>query len=265
MTTQLFEVKNLVIGDGVPKICVPINGRNRGEIMEQLALALDSPCDLLEWRADFYLGFADRPDWRPMLDEIRNVTQKPLIFTLRSESEGGISPFRRSDYLAILRDVMESGDVDFVDVEFFEEDGSIDEAKMEFLSEIAHANEKRIIFSNHDFDKTPDLEAIVKRLNAMATLGADLPKVAYMPREKQDVYTLLEAARIFSQEFMHKPFIAISMGELGKETRVCGGIFGSAISFASPPSKAAQNSTAPGQMAADELARCICEYYKTGV
>lgn len=265
MTTQQFTIKDLVVGDEIPKICVPINGRTPQEIMDQLAMALTSPCDLLEWRADYYLGLSQRPDWRPVLAEIRAKTQKPLIFTLRSESEGGVSPLRRNDCLAILRDVMESGDVDFVDVEFFEEDGSVDEAKMEFLAEIAHANDKKIIFSNHDFDKTPDLEAVVKRLHAMATLGADLPKVAYMPRDKEDVYTLLEAARIFSEEFLHKPFIAISMGELGKESRVCGGSFGSAISFAAPPSKSGQNNTAPGQMTADELARCICEYHQSGV
>ncbi len=265
MSTQITSVKNLQIGDGIPKICVPINGRTREEILEQLELALMDPCDLLEWRADFYLAFQDQSAWIPMLEEIRQITDKPLIFTLRSESEGGASSLRRSDGLTILRDVMEQGDVELVDVEFFEDDGSVDEAKMEFLVETAHGNNKKVILSNHDFDKTPELEAIIKRIHAMESLGADLPKVAYMPQTQEDVYALLEAARLISEETLHKPFIAISMGEMGKESRICGGSFGSAITFAAPPSKNGQNATAPGQMKATDLYRCICEYYQSGV
>jgi len=268
---EIVKVKELLIGDGVPKICVPINGRSAEEILEQLALALQGPCDLLEWRADFYLTYQDTTQWEPMLEQIRKKTDKPLIFTLRSESEGGQSPLRRSDGLALLRDVAEQGDVDLLDIELFEEDGSLDEAKMEFLVEIAHTNNKKVILSNHDFDKTPDLDAIIKRLQAMERLGADLPKVAYMPLGEEDVKVLLEAARTMASQFMHKPFIAISMGDLGKESRLCGGALGSAITFAmapslsSAPSLGGQTTTAPGQMKAQDLYRCICETYKSVV
>lgn len=265
MALDIIKVKDLLIGDGIPKICVPLNGRTKEELMSQLTLAGKEPCDLLEWRADFYLTYQGTTDWRPMLANIRSKTKKPLIFTLRSESEGGQSSLRRSDGLALLRDVCEQGDVDFVDIELFEEDGSLDEAKMEFLIETAHSNNKKVILSNHDFDKTPDMDAIIKRLQAMERLGADLPKVAYMPLSKEDVNILLEAARIVSSEFMHKPFVAISMGEIGKESRICGGAFGAAITFAAPPSTDGQQVTAPGQMKASDLSRCICETYGCSV
>jgi 3-dehydroquinate dehydratase-1 len=265
MALDIIKVKDLLIGDGIPKICVPLNGRTEEELISQLNLALKDPCDLFEWRADFYLAYQGITDWQPMLLKIRSKTKKPLIFTLRSEAEGGQSALRRSDTLALLRDVCEQGDVDFVDFELFEEDGSMDEAKMEFLVEVAHSNKKMVILSNHDFDKTPDMDAIVKRLHAMERLGADLPKVAYMPTNKEDVSTLLEAARVVSSESMHKPFVAISMGEIGKESRICGGAFGSALTFAAPPSSDGQNVTAPGQMKASELHRCICETYGCSV
>jgi 3-dehydroquinate dehydratase-1 len=261
MTSEIIKVKDLLIGDGTPKICVPLNGKSEEELMAQLDLALQDPCDILEWRADFYLAFQDTQEWQPMLSKIRAKTNKPLIFTLRSESEGGQSSLRRSDGLALLRDVCQQGDVDFVDIELFEEDGSLDEAKMEFLVETAHGNNKKVILSNHDFEKTPDMDAIIKRLHAMERLGADLPKVAYMPLSIDDVKSLLEAARLASNEFMHKPFVAISMGEIGKESRICGGALGSAITFAAPPSPDGQRATAPGQMKASELHQCICETY----
>ena len=265
MSSEIVKVKDLLIGDGAPKICVPINGRSEEEILEQLELALQGPCDLLEWRADFYLTYQDTTDWKPMLERIRQKTDKPLIFTLRSQSEGGQSAMRRSDGLALLRDVAEQGDVDFVDIELFEEDGSLDEAKMEFLVDTAHSNNKRVILSNHDFDKTPYRDAIVKRLQAMERLGADLPKVAYMPLCPEDVEVLLEAARTVAAQFMHKPFVAISMGDLGKDSRICGGAYGSAITFAMAPSPDGQGETAPGQMKAQELYACICERYKSVV
>lgn len=265
MASEIIKVRTLLIGDGIPKICVPLNGRTDEEILSQLELAIKEPCDILEWRADFYLTYRGESDWKPMLAKIRNKTDKPLIFTLRSESEGGQSSLRRSDGLALLRDVCEQGDVDFVDFELFEEDGSLDQAKMEFMVETAHINNKKVILSNHDFEKTPEMDVIIKRLMAMKQLGADLPKVAYMPLSSEDVTVLLDAARMVAEDFMHKPFVAISMGELGKESRVSGGTFGSAITFAASPSTEGQTSTAPGQMKASELYRRICETYGCSV
>ena len=260
MTTEKITIRNLVIGDGRPKICVPLNGRTKEELAAQIRLAAKEPCDLFEWRADYYFSYMGQTDLLDALEALQKLTSKPIIFTLRSESEGGHSQLRRSDALAMLREVIEKASVDFVDIEFFEEDGSVDEAKMEFLVEMAHSYGKKVILSNHDFDKTPDMEAIIKRLAAMEALGADLPKVAYMSQNQEDVYVLLEAARVAGENLLHQPFVAISMGELGKETRVCGGSFGSALTFASPPGQG--NSTAPGQLGAAELHRCICEYYK---
>jgi len=265
MASEIIKVRNLLVGDGIPKVCVPLNGTTDQEILSQLALALKDPCDLLEWRADFYIGVEGPNSWKPMLSKIRSKTKKPIIFTLRSESEGGQSSLRRSDGLALLRDVCEQGDVDFVDLELFEEDGSLDEAKMEFLVETAHSNNKKVILSNHDFDKTPELDAIIKRLSAMERLGADLPKVAYMPLSSEDVTVLMDAARTIAAEFMHKPFVAISMGVLGQKTRYGAGNPGSAITFAAPPNPGGQNPTAPGQMRASELHSRICETYGCSV
>lgn len=259
--TSIIHVRNVTIGAGMPKICVPLTGADLGELESQLARALAAPCDMLEWRADCYREGQDANTLLHVLDQLRRSTDKPLIFTLRSLGEGGNSPLKRHETLGVLREVMESGDTDFVDVEFFEEDGSLEEAKMEFLAETAHSNGKRVIFSNHDFDKTPDLESIVKRLYAMDQMGADLPKVAYMARKPEDTLTLLEAARIAGEETLAKPFIAISMGELGKETRICAGSFGSAVTFSAPPGSQYGQGSAPGQMDAAELHRCLSAYY----
>lgn len=46
-------VKNLRIGTGIPKICVPVMGTTEEEILQQARTAAAQKPDLLEWRADF--------------------------------------------------------------------------------------------------------------------------------------------------------------------------------------------------------------------
>ena len=92
----------------------------------------------------------------------------------------------------------------------------------------------------------------------MREMGADIPKAAYMPRTEEDVYTLLEAAAEANEE-LDVPFIALSMGELGKPSRVCGGTFGSCVTFGASAALA----TAPGQIAAATLSEYLRQYYET--
>ena len=49
-----LQVKNLIIGEGIPKICVPITGVSKKEILTQAKQAFEAGPDLVEWRADFY-------------------------------------------------------------------------------------------------------------------------------------------------------------------------------------------------------------------
>ena len=47
--------------------------------------------------------------------------------------------------------------------------------------------------SNHDFQKTPSQDEIEKRLLKQDQMGADVLKIAVMPKSKQDVFTLMNA------------------------------------------------------------------------
>ena len=48
------KVRNIEIGAGIPKICVPIAGVTDEEIMAAAEAVRDSAADLAEWRADWY-------------------------------------------------------------------------------------------------------------------------------------------------------------------------------------------------------------------
>ena len=67
-------------------------------------------------------------------------------------------------------------------------------------------------------------------------------KLAVMPRDMQDVLTLLTATWQASQA-LPIPVVSMAMGPLGAVTRMCGGAFGSAMTFA-----VGQSASAPGQM-----------------
>lgn len=258
----MIQIGNVEIGTGLPKICLSVGGRTVKDILEQAEKGNDLPVSLMEWRADFLAdrGYEDIPFQKSIIKEMMEVTQKPIVYTLRSEEEGGMAKVKRREYYSIIRDIITETSAHAVDIEAFDQERGYDGEKVEFLVNLAHDNDKKVILSNHEFHKTPPEEEILRRLMIMEKLGGDIPKVAVMPKEEKDVLVLLEAARLAGEGAISKPFIALSMGELGQTSRVCGGSFGSAITFA-----AGASATAPGQMDAEKLHECICEYYRNNI
>ena len=131
----------------------------------------------------------------------------------------------------------------FVDVEGFTGDDIVKD-----IVAAAHECGVKVVASNHDFDKTPDKDDIVGRLRKMQDLGADIPKIAVMPQNKKDVLTLLAATEEMSNEYADRPIITMSMAGTGVISRLCGEVFGSALTFG-----AAKKASAPGQMGVDDL------------
>lgn len=66
--------------------------------------------------------------------------------------------------------------------------------------------------------------------HAMARLGADVCKIAVMPRDIRDV-SRLKAVCMQANDELPQPIIAISMGELGASTRTDAEAMGSCLSF----------------------------------
>lgn len=111
----------------------------------------------------------------------------------------------------------------------------------------AHTHGSPVVASNHDFHATPGVDEIVDRLASMEAMGADVAKIAVMPQSAADVVTLIDATqRRFGEARI--PLITMSMGTLGAVTRVGGGVFGSAATFAT-----VGEASAPGQLPAAEV------------
>lgn len=242
------QVRGLKIGDGIPKICIPIVGKTREEILSQAEKIRTLPADLVEWRADWYEWGTDVWKAERMAEELRDVLGEiPLLFTFRTACEGGECQIEDEAYAKLNIALAEGKNVDMIDTELFRD--------IELLAEVierAHACGVKVIASNHDFHKTPEKEEIVKRLQKMAKLHADIAKIAVMPRSERDVLTLLEASAEAKNGAVPCPVITMSMGKLGAVSRVCGAFSGSAVTFAS-----AGKASAPGQIEASDMTKIL--------
>lgn len=222
---------------GLPKICVPIVESGLPAIISEIKRLKALPIDLIEWRMDY---FFDDP-MNALQAIAQEIEDKPLLCTLRSQREGGKAAGAYEQLADMLLQVIESQLCQLIDIEL-----SLGEATVHRLVEAARQNDVLTVLSKHDFDKTPPKEDIIAVFEAMNRLGADLCKYAVMPNTPRDVLTLLDASLTVSERI--GPVVAISMGELGKISRVSGNYFGSCMTFA-----AGKEASAPGQLPAEEL------------
>ena len=109
-----------------------------------------------------------------------------------------------------------------------------------------------LILSYHNFQATPDAAALLATFAEAERCGADIAKVAVMPRSPEDVLTLMGATWRAS-ETLGIPLIGMSMGPLGAVSRMASGVFGSALTFA-----VGESSSAPGQIPIEAL-RAVLE------
>ncbi|RDU25232.1 type I 3-dehydroquinate dehydratase [Anaerosacchariphilus polymeriproducens] len=239
---QAVKIKNIDIGVGMPKICVPIVGRTKEEILSQaLVLKKENP-DIVEFRVDW---FEDTSDFEAVISVLKELSEVlvefPILFTYRTKKEGGEKEIKYEDYYKLNLMAAQSGYIDLIDVELFA--NGIEQLLKELKKE-----KVCIVVSNHDFTKTPKKEEMLDRLQKMDRLGADILKIAVMPQNKKDVLTLLEVTYEMKELYTKKPIITMSMEKNGVISRITGEIFGSDITFGS-----VLKASAPGQIHIGQL------------
>lgn len=242
------KVRDIEIGSGTPKIVVPICGVNREEILEAARSLKGLPIDVVEWRADWLEDVMNADAVESILRELRQVLgNTPLLMTFRTAQEGGEKAIAPHEYEELNLRAAKTGCVDMVDVELFAGDEIVPK-----IIEGAHVEGVKVIASNHDFHKTPCKEEIISRLLRMQELGADILKIAVMPENPQDVLTLLSATEEMASCHANQPVVTMSMGGTGVISRLCGQVFGSAMTFG-----AVGKASAPGQIDVQNLRKIL--------
>ncbi|CAM5426328.1 3-dehydroquinate dehydratase [Streptomyces afghaniensis] len=254
MVSKSIKVREVIIGEGIPKICVSLIGRTKEELREEAAALKELRIDILEWRADYFTEINNKKRVIEMLQQVREIIGNiPLLFTFRTAKEGGERQIEEQEYFSLYKSVLETGLIDLLDIELFMEAEAIKE-----VVNMAHSKQIAVVVSNHDFDKTPSKEEIVSRLQMARQLGADIPKIAVMPKSVKDVIALLDATVTMKEEAPNQPIVTMSMGGKGAVSRMAGEVFGSAITFA-----AANKASAPGQIPLEELRTILNVLHKS--
>lgn len=243
------KVGCLEFGKGLPKIGVSIMGENKASIESNARELVGKPYDFAEWRVDYL----PREAWNiknllSIAGSLRGILQsKPLLFTMRTVNEGGKADIRPSDYEQIILKMIEAKAASIVDVEFFRE--GLDIKKIVWEAKKAGVC---IMASYHDFYSTPHKGELIEKMCYMQKRGADIVKLAVMPKTFKDTLTLMDATWQMHNHYAKVPIATISMGEIGGLSRVSGQYTGSCLTFA-----AMEQVSAPGQFEVYKLNRLL--------
>lgn len=238
----VLQVRDLVLGVGRPKVIIPLTDAHEAGLVAAAKRVAASPADMVEWRVDRFQKRDDHQQVAAMAARLRElIGKRPLLFTARTKHEGSDWHPSSDGYRDLIADACASGTIDLVDVQY------LNPAAKRCI-EAARANGVPVVASNHDFERTPSAAQISDRLEAMAALGADLCKIAVMPRSPADVAALLAATAQCAESFK-VPLITMSMGPMGAISRLSGQIFGSCATFAT----LGDAGSAPGQLPLDDV------------
>ncbi|KAI0965953.1 EPSP synthase-domain-containing protein [Xylaria arbuscula] len=174
---------------------------------------------------------------------LRSATKLPVIFTIRSQSQGGKFTYTsEEELLPLYRTAMRIG-VEFVDVEM-----GLSDATIRSILEL-RGGSTRIIASHHDPEgklswKNGGWQSWYNR----ALEYGDVIKLVGVAKEMDDNFALASFRdRMFTAH--GKPIIALNMGTTGQLSRILNG-FLTPVSHPDLPFKAA-----PGQLSAAEIRR----------
>lgn len=244
---RTVKLRNLEIGAGVPKIIVPIVAETTQGILDKAREILDCTFDFVEWRADFYEDLFDTETVLSTLKSLRSILGgKPILVTVRTKEEGGAREIDPETYTALNTAIARSGDADIIDVQIF----LGDEVVRRNIDAI-HTAGCKAIGSYHSFEGTPPKDELIRRMRKAQDMGADIPKIAVMPKSAADVITLLDATQEMRARYADRPAITMSMGS-GVISRLGGEFFGSDATFGM-----IGQASAPGQIPTEQLSAVL--------
>lgn len=246
---RTVKIRDVVIGEGRVKTIVPITGTTADEAIAQArVIGGSAQTDVVEFRVDFLDIALDAGKLAALGPQVATqLNGKPLIVTFRTKAEGGNKTIADADYGALYETLLKARFADLIDVEMFRS-----EAVVRRLVAGAHQVGAFIVMSNHDFSGTPPAAELLARLRRQQELGADVLKLAMMPRDPSDVLELLRATWEMASRYAERPMMTMSMGGTGVVSRLAGEIFGSAMCFGM-----IGRASAPGQVEVERLAAVL--------
>lgn len=189
--------------------------------------------DIIEWRADFLPKEAILQVAPAIFEKFAG---RELLFTLRTRAEGGEIDLDSAEYVQIIKDVAQLYQPEYIDFEYFSHKDVFEEM-LDFPN---------VVLSYHNFQETP--ENMMEILSELTSLTPKVVKVSVMAHTEQDVLDLLNFTRGFKTLNPEQEYVTISMGKVGKVSRITSDVTGSSWSFAS-----LDEASAPGQISLSSM------------
>ena len=193
--------------------------------IEEVIEAEEEGVDIVELRIDM----VERPD-KEFFISFSKTVDRPIIATCRIRAEGGFC--EEDEQFDLLEPALEF--CDYVDIE-------LSSKNLPKVRDVCKDLKIKTIVSYHDFEETPP-EAEMRRIIRECKDAGEMAKVAFFAKKMSDVL-LLE-----KMTMENSPIISISMGEVGKISRITLPFYGSLFTYAFVGEK-----KAPGQFPLKEL------------
>lgn len=246
-----MNIKDIEIYEGLPKVVVSISGTSLADIQKEIEQVKENSdsLDIVEIRSDALDNMSRSEHLNLVKETCSELSDFPIIYTYRTTHEGGSGSKSYAEYKDLLMDVITKCDIDIIDIEFETVGKMISE-----IVECAGENGKTVLLSHHNFKETPRLEEMQKMLYNMHSAGGEILKLAFAPNDTDDVLNMLKIVKI-GKEAIGNKVIGISMGEMGRMTRLAGGEFGSCLTYGY-----ITNNSAPGQVHATKIKDALKAY-----
>ncbi len=217
----------------LPRICIALGFPDAEKLLEHARRELDAGETFFEFRLDYLASpEAGVEAIRIFLAAHPECT---ILATCRRHQNQGRYNGSIEEQIAILSAAIEAG-AKAVDLEI--ESAESVAARLESLR-----GKAKLIISYHNFEGTPSVETILRRMQKVSADGYKIVTTARKPSDNMRVLGL-------SKSHPRVPIIVLAMGEVGFPTRVLSTAWGGLYTYAAPTSA---EGTASGQVSAKQL------------
>ena len=217
----------------LPKICIALGLNTVEKLMAHARSEVESGEKFLEFRLDYLPNPMDGVNALPRF--LEKNPECTVLATCRRHQNHGKFDGSIGEQIRILEAAVDAG-AEAVDVEIESAENAIE--KLETLRSTS-----KLVLSYHNFEGTPALEPVFKRMSKIAAYAY---KIVTMARKPSDAHKMLALAKAHPREKL----VVLAMGEPGFSTRVLAPSFGGLYTYAAPN---AAEGTANGQVSARML------------
>src|SRR6202158_178441 len=217
----------------LPRVCIALGFPDAQKLVEHARKEAEAGESFFEFRLDYL------PSPESGIAAIRKFlaahSDCSILATCRRHQNHGKYNGSVEEQIRILNAAVDAG-ARAVDIEI--ESAENLAARLDTLR-----GKARLILSYHNYDGTPSLEVVLRR---MARIPADAYKIVTTARKPSDNYRVLALMKSNPRT----PLIVLSMGETGFPTRVLSTAWGGLFTYAAPNSA---EGTSSGQISARQL------------